>query len=100
TSKDALEVRISFLENLRYALHGGIVLAPDFHDPVFVALRRYGNRVIRMQQQVGPIVGGKELIHFFLRGNFHERLRVGEKSSIATDGARQKNAPVFGDAIR
>src|SRR4029077_2754635 len=98
-SKDAFEVSIRFLENARYALHGGIVLAPDFHDPVFVALGRDSDRAVGTKQQIGTVIAGEELVHFFLRGNLYQRLRVSQKSSIATDGARQEDAAVFGDAI-
>ena len=76
-----------------------IVLAANFHDPVFVALRRHGDGIIGMEQQIAPVVRRQELVHFLLRWDLDQRLRVRQKRTVTTDRAGQEHTPVFRHAI-
>ena len=52
-----------------------------------------------MQQQIAPIIWGQERVHLLLRRDLDQRLRVGQKGAVATDGTGQEDAPVLGHAI-
>ena len=98
-AQDPLEIGVGFLDDAKGPFHGRVVLAPDFHHPIFVGLRGHGDGIVGMEQQVSAVVTRQELIHFFLRWNFDQRLRVGQEGAVATDCAGQEYAPILRYAI-
>src|SRR5262249_50508515 len=63
-SKDAREVGIGFFQYAGRALHGGKVLAANFHDPIFIALWGHGDGVIGMEQQIAAVIARQEFVYF------------------------------------
>jgi hypothetical protein len=98
-AEDALEVGVGFLDHIVSAVHGRVVLAADLHDPILVRLRGDGDRIIGMQEEVGAVVTRQELVDLVLGRDIDERLRVGQESAVATDGAGEEDPPVLGHAI-
>jgi len=73
---------------------------PDLDDPVLVGLRRHGDRVVRMQEQVTAVVPRQVAIHLRLRRHHRQRLRVRQEGAVGRDRAGQEHPAVLGDAIR
>src|SRR5580704_11877856 len=65
-AEDPLELLIGLANHDGRSFHGSVVLTPDFHHPVFIALRGHGNWIVRMKQQITAIVRRQKFVHLLL----------------------------------
>ncbi len=96
---DFSKISIGFFDHGGGPLHRLVVLPPDLDDPVLVGLGRHRDRVVRVQQQIAPVVTRQELVHQGPARHLADRLRVREERAVRRDRDGQKDTPVLGDPV-
>ena len=63
-------------------------------------LRRHGDRVVGVQQQVAAVVRGEEPVDQLPGRDLGDRLRVRQEGAVGRDRDRQEHPPVLGHPVR